>query len=191
MTDITQKSATRWLSTSIAFLTLAAVIVACAPTDADGHAAPVASDQTADAAVASVASVASTGPATPSATPIRVYKDPTCRCCEHWVKYMNENGFQATTVDESAAAMDSIKKAHGITEKTASCHTAEVGDYVVEGHVPADLVQQLLREHPADIAGLAVPGMVTGSPGMDGPNPKHYTVVAIMRDGTTRPYAQR
>lgn len=105
---------------------------------------------------------------------------------------MRSNGFTVTTVDEpSQTVMDSIKSAHGITQKTASCHTAEVGRYVIEGHVPADLVQRLLKEQPADVAGLAVPGMVTGSPGMEGGEPEHYTVVAIMRDGSTRAYAER
>ena len=124
-------------------------------------------------------------------TPVRVYKDPNCGCCKAWVQHMKDNGFQVTAIDEPARVLDSIKTAHGITDATASCHTAEVGNYVIEGHVPADLVQKLLREHPSDIAGLSVPGMVTGSPGMEGGTPEHYTVVALMRDGTTKPYAER
>lgn len=113
-------------------------------------------------------------------------------CCNAWVQHMRDNGFSVTTVDEPLqSAMDSIKRQHGVTPNTASCHTAEVGRYVIEGHVPADLVQRLLKERPADVAGLAVPGMVTGSPGMEGAQPEHYTVVAIMRDGSTRPYAER
>lgn len=122
---------------------------------------------------------------------MRVFKDPGCDCCKAWIEHMRQNGFQVTAIDEPAPALDSIKTAHGITQATASCHTAEVGDYVIEGHVPADLVQRLLREHPADVRGLAVPGMVTGSPGMEGPDPQHYTVVALMRDGSTRAYAER
>ena len=124
-------------------------------------------------------------------TPVRVYKDPNCGCCKAWVQHMKDNGFQVTAIDEPARVLDSIKTAHGITDATASCHTAEVGNYVIEGHVPADLVQKLLRDHPSDIAGLSVPGMVTGSPGMEGGTPEHYTVVALMRDGTTKPYAER
>lgn len=122
---------------------------------------------------------------------IRVFKDPNCGCCKAWIAHMQQNGFNVTALDEQPATLDSIKRAHGITDQTASCHTAEVGKYVIEGHVPADLVAKLLRDHPADIAGLAVPGMVTGSPGMEGPDPQQYTVVALMRDGTTRPYAER
>ena len=124
-------------------------------------------------------------------TPVRVFKDASCGCCNAWVQHMRDNGFQVTAIDEPARVLDSIRTAHGITDATASCHTAEVGRYVIEGHVPADLVQKLLREHPADIAGLTVPGMVTGSPGMEGGTPEHYTVLAMMRDGTTRPYAER
>ena len=92
---------------------------------------------------------------------------------------------------EPARVLDSIKTAHGITDATASCHTAEVGNYVIEGHVPADLVQKLVSEHPSDVVGLTVPGMVSGSPGMEGGTPEHYTVLAMMRDGSTKPYAQR
>ena len=124
-------------------------------------------------------------------TTVRVFKDPNCGCCKSWVQHMRDNGFQVTAIDEPARVLDSIKTAHGITDATASCHTAEVGNYVIEGHVPADLVQKLVREHPADVVGLTVPGMVTGSPGMEGDAPEHYTVLAMMRDGTTQPYAQR
>ncbi|MEO8945396.1 MAG: DUF411 domain-containing protein [Gemmatimonadaceae bacterium] len=67
---------------------------------------------------------------------------------------MRDNGFQVTAIDEPARVLGSIKTAHGITSETASCHTAEVGKYVIEGHVPADLVQKLVSEHPADIVGL-------------------------------------
>lgn len=132
-------------------------------------------------------------PPTP-VTSVRVYKDPSCGCCNAWVSHMRDNGFSVATVDEpSQSSMDSLKAAHGVTPATASCHTAEAGGYVIEGHVPADLVQRLLREHPTDVRGLAVPGMVAGSPGMEteGSSPEHYTVVAIMRDGSTRPYASR
>ncbi len=131
------------------------------------------------------------GTAGTTATPIRVFKDASCGCCKAWVQHMRDNGFQVTAIDEPARVLDSIKTAHGITSATASCHTAEIGNYVIEGHVPADLVLKLVRDHPAGVVGLTVPGMVTGSPGMEGGTPEHYTVLAIMRDGTTRTYAQR
>jgi hypothetical protein len=139
----------------------------------------------------SAATLAPQAGAAATATQVRVFKDPSCGCCKSWVQHMRDNGFQVTAIDEPARVLDSIKTAHGITDATASCHTAEVGNYVIEGHVPADLVQKLVREHPADVAGLTVPGMVTGTPGMEGGEPQHYTVLAMMRDGTTRPYAQR
>lgn len=135
-------------------------------------------------------SAATLAPGT-AGTPVTVYKDADCGCCKAWVQHMKDNGFQVTAIDEPARVLDSIKTAHGITGATASCHTAEAGRYVIEGHVPADLVQKLLTEQPADIVGLTVPGMVTGSPGMEGGTPEHYTVLAMMRDGTTRPYAER
>jgi hypothetical protein len=124
-------------------------------------------------------------------TAVRVFKDAECGCCKAWVQHMKDNGFQVTAIDEPARVLDSIKTSHGITDATASCHTAEVGNYVIEGHVPADLVKKLISEHPADVVGLTVPGMVTGTPGMEGGTPEHYTVLAMMRDGSTRPYAQR
>lgn len=122
---------------------------------------------------------------------VQVFKDASCGCCKAWVQYMRDSGFVVTATDvASPDALDSVKVAHHVPGAAASCHTALVGGYVVEGHVPADLVRRMLRERP-DIVGLAVPGMVTGSPGMEGPNPEHYTVVAMLRDGTTRPYAER
>jgi len=150
---------------------------------------PPATQQASTEGLAAHAS-ATLAPGTPG-TPVRVFKDANCGCCKAWIQHMRDNGFQVTAIDEPARELDSIKTAHGITDATASCHTAEVGNYVIEGHVPADLVQKLVREHPADVAGLTVPGMVTGSPGMEGGTPEHYTVLAMMRDGTTRPYAER
>jgi len=160
--------------------------LACSPGKA---ATPPATQQVSTQGIAAHAS-ATLAPGTPG-TPVRVFKDAECGCCKAWVQHMKDNGFQVTAIDEPASVLDSIKTAHGITQATASCHTAEVGNYVIEGHVPADLVQKLMSEHPADVVGLTVPGMVTGSPGMEGGTPEHYTVLAMMRDGSTRPYAER
>src|SRR5262245_9412787 len=96
--------------------------------------------------------------------PITVYKSPTCGCCAKWVEHMKAGGF-AVTVHE----MDDVapkKKELGIPEALQSCHTGLVAGYAIEGHVPADVVQQLVREKPK-VAGLAVPGMPMGSPGME------------------------
>lgn len=160
--------------------------LACSPSKTD---TPATSQQASTQGLAAHSS-ATLAPGTPG-TPITVYKDADCGCCKAWVQHMKDNGFQVTAIDEPARVLDSIKTAHGITQATASCHTAEVGKYVIEGHVPADLVEKLLREQPADVVGLTVPGMVTGSPGMEGGTPEHYTVLAMLRDGSTRPYAER
>lgn len=162
----------------------------CSSTKADPSGARPVTGQTASTQGIAAHAAATLAPGT-AGTPVRVYKDASCGCCKSWVQHMRDNGFQVTAIDEPARVLDSIKTAHGITGATASCHTAEVGNYVIEGHVPADLVQKLVRDHPANVVGLAVPGMVTGSPGMEGGTPEHYTVLAMMRDGTTRAYAQR
>lgn len=174
---------------AVALIGCSAPHAAASDSAATASAAPATSVPAASAPVPSPAQVAVSIPNGMQA--IRVFKDANCGCCKSWIGHMQQNGFTVTAIDEQPATLDSIKQSHGITDQTASCHTAEAGNYVIEGHVPADLVAKLLREHPADVAGLSVPGMVTGSPGMEGPDPQHYTVVALMRDGTTRPYATR
>lgn len=130
-------------------------------------------------------------PSAPTPPAVTVYKDPNCGCCRQWVTHMASNGFRVDTVNvASSDALTVIKRDHGVTARLASCHTALVGGYVIEGHVPADLVLRVLRERP-DIAGLAVPGMVAGSPGMESPAPQHYTVLAFKKDGSTTVYASR
>jgi len=126
-------------------------------------------------------------------TPMTVYKSSTCGCCTSWVSYMQRNGFVPTiiTVDDPARLND-IKTTSGVPEALRSCHTALVGDYAIEGHVPADLVLKMIREKPQG-RGLAVPGMITGSPGMDGPGmpARPYDVLLFQRDGSSRVYASR
>ena len=123
-------------------------------------------------------------------TPITVYKSASCGCCKSWVTYMNANGFAVNAIDLSDDALESKKSQLGVPDGVRSCHTAVVSRYLVEGHVPADLVRRLIREHPAAL-GLAVPGMVTGSPGMEGGTPQHYDVVLFQKNGATRTYASR
>jgi hypothetical protein len=118
-----------------------------------------------------------------------VYKSPTCGCCNNWVKHMQDSGFRVETHDQDN--VDPVKDQAGVPQAMRSCHTAKIGGYAIEGHVPADVIRQLLRERPSDVVGLAVPGLVTGSPGMEGPNPQHYDVVAFTKDGQTRVYASR
>lgn len=121
---------------------------------------------------------------------ITLYKNPTCQCCEEWAEYMRENGFGVEV--EEGVSPGEVKAKYGIPIGLASCHTAVVGDYVLEGHVPADVVAQLLRERP-QIAGLDVPGMPPGVPGMPdpGPNRDSYQIIAFDKSGATQVYAER
>jgi hypothetical protein len=119
---------------------------------------------------------------------ITVYKDSSCGCCEKWCKYLAANGFVVQPQD--VKDVDSIKKTMFVPEKLQSCHTALVGRYVVEGHVPADLIKKMIKEQPAFL-GLAVPGMPIGSPGMEGEAKDRYDVVTFDRTGKTGVYASR
>jgi hypothetical protein len=102
-----------------------------------------------------------------------VYKSPTCGCCGSWVAHMKANGFEVKVVEQND--VDSVKQRFGVPARLASCHTALVGGYVVEGHVPASAVKRLLREKPAAL-GVSAPGMPMGSPGMESPNPEPFKV---------------
>jgi hypothetical protein len=121
---------------------------------------------------------------------VTVYKSPTCGCCSEWVTHLRRHGFRVKT--EDLADLQPIKTRHGIPAELQSCHTALVGGYVVEGHVPADLVERLLQERPR-VAGLAVPGMPVGSPGMEVPGmpADRYRVLTFDRSGKTAVFATR
>ena len=105
---------------------------------------------------------------------ITVHKDPNCGCCSGWVQHLQKAGF-ATKVLESRD-LDAVKGRLGVPDDLAACHTAEVARYVIEGHVPVTALRRLLAEKP-NAAGLAVPGMPVGSPGMEGGTPERYDVV--------------
>lgn len=112
-----------------------------------------------------------------------VYKSPTCGCCTKWVAHMEQNGFKVES--HNVQDVSPYKKQYGIAKSLASCHTALVGGYVIEGHVPASDILRLLREKK-DIKGLAVPAMPVGTPGMEMGNRKDkYNVIAIHKDNTT------
>ncbi|MSP49015.1 MAG: DUF411 domain-containing protein [Alphaproteobacteria bacterium] len=114
---------------------------------------------------------------------VTVWRDPSCGCCEGWVKHMRGHGFRVRVV--AAADLAPIKARHGIPDALQSCHTAAVDGYVLEGHVPAPAVIRLLTERPR-AKGLAVPGMPLSSPGMDA-GVDHYDVVLFgLSDGTTK-----
>jgi hypothetical protein len=121
--------------------------------------------------------------------PMTVYKDPNCGCCEQWVAHVRQAGFAVTVRDTSD--MPTVKAAMGVPEALGSCHTARVGAYTIEGHVPADVIKQLLAEKPV-ARGVAVPGMPVGSPGMEqGGRKDRYDVLLFDKAGRTRVFASR
>jgi hypothetical protein len=125
----------------------------------------------------------------PAGPMVEVFKTPTCGCCQNWVEHLRKSGFNVRTTDLND--LSEIKKSRGVPEQVQSCHTAVVGGYVVEGHVPASDIQRMLTEKPA-IAGIAVGGMPTGSPGMDFPGVKAqpYNVMSFDKNGATRVFAK-
>ena len=127
--------------------------------------------------------------ATPAATKVTVYKTSSCGCCRLWVDHMKSNGFDVQAMDVSAADVRSVSKAAGLKDEDTSCHTAKIGAYVVEGHVPADDIKRMLKEKPA-IAGLSAPGMPQGSPGMEQGVTEPYDVIAFKKDGTSTVFAK-
>ena len=126
-------------------------------------------------------------PAAPE--PITVFKSRSCGCCAEWVDYLKGQGFAPVVHDEEK--MDMVKDNLGVPSGVRSCHTAQVGKYLVEGHVPAEDIRRLLKEKPA-VAGLAAPGMPASAPGMAQPGQPHraYEVLAFQRDGATEVFAK-
>lgn len=125
-------------------------------------------------------------PALAMASNAEVYRAPTCGCCEGWIQYLRSNGYTFTSHEDQPMA--AIKARLGVPAGAASCHTALIGGYVIEGHVPVEDIRRLLAEQPA-ARGLAAPGMPMGSPGMEMGTPMRYDVLLIARDGTTRVFA--
>ena len=115
---------------------------------------------------------------------VEVYKDASCGCCSQWVEHLKENGFTATATNVDD--LDAVKTKYNVPRRAQSCHTAIIDGYVIEGHVPASDIRRLLKERPA-IAGLAVPAMPVGSPGMEVPGvkPQPFDVLALHKDGKT------
>jgi hypothetical protein len=119
---------------------------------------------------------------------ITVFKDPNCGCCRNWVEHLRKHGFDVVSRDTSD--LSGVKRTARVPQQLLSCHTAFVGGYVIEGHVPAVDIERLLREKPK-VAGVAVPGMPAGSPGMEvGGRVDRYDVVAFGRDGSAQVYAR-
>ena len=127
--------------------------------------------------------------AAPKPTAITVYKDPSCGCCKKWVEHLKAAGFTPTVHD--TPDMPTVRTSMGVPAALQSCHTARVGGYTIEGHVPADEIKRLLREKPAG-AGLAVPGMPMGSPGMEmGSMKDKFDVMLFDKNGKSRVFASR
>jgi len=117
-----------------------------------------------------------------------VYKDAGCGCCKKWVEYMQKNGWTVTAHD--VPDVNVYKKKYGVPEQLASCHTAIVsGGYVIEGHVPVTLIDRLISSRSTQYVGLAVPGMVQGSPGMETGRTEKYDVLAFDKTGKTKVFA--
>jgi hypothetical protein len=120
---------------------------------------------------------------------IEVWKSTTCKCCIKWVNHLEANGFAVKLNDTDRSTLDRIKRQAGIGEKLAACHTAKIGPYFIEGHVPAPDIKRLVSEAP-DAVGLTVPGMPIGSPGMEqGSETERYEVLLIKKDGGTEVFA--
>jgi len=123
-----------------------------------------------------------------AAQQITVYKTPSCGCCKKWVSYLEANGYQVKTQDMPDLRF--IKTMSGVQPPYASCHTAVIDGYVVEGHVPVADIERLLQERPP-VIGIAVPGMPVGSPGMEqGDRRDNYAVVTLEQDGTAKVFAE-
>jgi hypothetical protein len=124
----------------------------------------------------------------PAPPPITVYKDPSCGCCTKWVAHLRASGLHPDVHDRPD--MDVLKDSLGVPTALRSCHTAVVGRYVIEGHVPASDMQRLIASAPKGIIGIAVPGMPAGSPGMEVPGrTDRFDVIAFSADGTTKLFA--
>ena len=124
-----------------------------------------------------------------AATPVEIWKDPNCGCCHDWMEHMQAQGFSFTVHNTGNNA---VRAQLGLPQKLGSCHTALVGGYLIEGHVPASDVRKLLQQKPKAL-GLAVPGMPVGSPGMDGTvygnRRDPYDVLLVARGGSTKVFS--
>ena len=111
-----------------------------------------------------------------------MHKDPGCGCCDLWADHLQSYGFTVDSTEDPKIA--EFKADHGIPGPLMSCHTAIIDGYFVEGHVPANDILRLLKEKPAHVKGIAVPGMPLGSPGMEHPRPQDFNTIALLSDGT-------
>ena len=187
-----------WRAPFVAGAILTALAVACAPASDDASPdqsaaaprAPVAEAPTvrAPADAPRVGAAEDGPPAAADTLTVVVHRSPTCGCCKGWTAHMRAHGFRVTEVEQED--LTAVKAQAEVPALLHACHTARVGGYVVEGHVPAPDVRRLLTERPA-ITGIAAPGMPMGSPGMEGPYPPdRYNVLAFDRGGGGRVFAE-
>ena len=123
----------------------------------------------------SMAAAGASGPA------ITIYKSPNCDCCQSWAEHLDANGFETTIIETDN--LNEIKQQYDVPREMASCHTALIGDVVIEGHVPADDIVAYLENPQFNTVGLSVPGMVQGSPGMETGKKEDYQVIAFSANG--------
>ncbi len=131
-------------------------------------------------ALLTTAALAACGAPRQASSDVQIFRTATCNCCLGWAEHLEHSGFSVDVIEVDD--LPAVKARLGVPSELAACHTAEVDGYVVEGHVPASDIQRLLRERPK-VRGLAVPGMPEGSPGMEGPNPEPYVVLAFDAQG--------
>lgn len=118
---------------------------------------------------------------------LEVYKSPTCECCGKWIEHMRKNDFNVVT--HVVNDIPGNRKKLGMPDRYGSCHTSKIGNYVIEGHVPAADIKRLLKQKPKAL-GLAIPSMPPGVPGMDLPNSPPYETILVQADGTPRVFAK-
>jgi hypothetical protein len=128
----------------------------------------------------SASALAVTGPLQAAQVTVMLFENPECGCCDGYADYLRHNGFAVTA--KATNDLAEISRKAGIPSDLQGCHTAFIGDYVVDGHVPVEAIQKLLTEHPA-IKGITLPGMPAGSPGMYGEKAESFTIYAIGQDG--------
>src|SRR3989338_3019897 len=113
---------------------------------------------------------------------VTIFKDSSCGCCGVYSQYMGKRGYGTEVITKQN--MDEVKNGYNMPYSMRSCHTTVMGDYFVEGHMPVEAIEKLMAEKP-DIAGIALPGMPSGSPGMTGSKLSDFVVYAVHKDGTT------
>ena len=123
-------------------------------------------------------------PAVAAPIPAVLYKNPQCTCCEAYAHYLDQNGFAVKVIPTDQ--LDLVTRMAGVPTSLEGCHTMKLGSYVIEGHVPAPMIKQLLAEH-LPIAGLAIPGMPSGVPGMPAMAGMPTTPIPVFEIGTAKP----